>query len=89
MTMLIAVERLRLRQRKIVLLLQVVTTTMIMTVDQPQLQQRLLVQLQLLVLPQVDLRLQQRLQARLEGPNPLTNLVFFCYQKISSVSSKS
>jgi hypothetical protein len=80
MTMMTAVQRLRLRlrQQKIVLLQQLlqVVTTMIMTVDQPQLQQRLLVQLQLLVLPQVDQQ-QQRLQARLEGPNSLTNLVFF------------
>jgi hypothetical protein len=64
--------------------LQVVTTTMIMTVDRLQLQ--LLVQLQLQVQPQVDRRQQQhqRLQARLEVSR-LTSLVFFSYHKTSSV----
>jgi hypothetical protein len=80
-------QLLQLRQQKIVLLqqlLQDATMMMTMTVDQLLQQQRLLVQPQLQVLPQVDQpqpQQQQRLQARLEGPNSLTNLVFFSYQK--------
>jgi hypothetical protein len=83
-------QRLLLRQQKTVLLqqpLQVATTTMMMTVDQLQQPRRLLVRLQLQVLPQADQRLQlrqqqrRRLQARLEGPNSLTSLVFFSYHK--------
>jgi hypothetical protein len=77
-------QLLQLRQQKIVLLqqlLQDATMMMTITVDQLLQQQRLLVQPQLQVLPQVDQLQQQRLQARLEGPNSLTNLVYFSYQK--------
>jgi hypothetical protein len=77
-------QLLQLRQQKIVLLqqlLQDATMMMTMTGDQLLQQQRLLVQPQLQVLPQVDQLQQQRLQARLEGPNSLTNLVYFSYQK--------